>query len=347
MADMIKREPYIHPIPAWKVMLDGKDLTDKLDPRLLSLTIAEKRGDEVDQLDLVLSDADGLLDLPKSGAVLTVQMGWKQGSGLPAGLISKGSYKVDEVTWNGPENTPDQVTIRARSADLTDAFRVRRERSFVGKTVREIISAIAADNGLIPKIDATLGAKVIPALGSGAKSDAALLRALGKRFDAVATVKAGTLIFAPVGGGKTGSGTALPTEEIDRAATGSADYQRVERDSYNGVTANWHDKASGTRKKVTVAGSGTGKAKHLRKVYASEADAKQAADAENSRMGRAKARASIELGHGRPDIFPERPIKLTGFKAEINGHSWIVAECSHSMDGQGGLKSRLTLEAVK
>lgn len=339
MADALKV-----PVAIWKVTLDGKDLTDKISPRLLSLSIREKRGDEADQLDLALDDGDGLLEIPKSGALLKVQMGWKQGSGLPVGLVDKGSYKVDEAQWSGP---PDRTTVRARSADFTDAFRVRRERSFVGKTVNEILSDIASDNGLTPEIDAALGAKTIPALGSGAKSDAALLRLLGKRFDAVATVKAGTLIFAPAGANKSASGQSIPVEIIDRAQTVRIDYQRVEREDYDGVEARWHDKGTGTRKTLKSGHSGSGKPRRLRKVYANQADAQQAADAESSRKNRAKFRATVELAYGRPDIFPERPIKLTGVKPEIAAHDWTVEECEHRMDGSGGSMSRLTLEAAK
>ncbi len=333
------------PIAAWKVTLDGRDLTETLAPMLQSLSISEKRGDEADQLDIVLDDADGLLAIPKKGAVLKVEMGWRQGTGLPAGLVDKGSYKVDEASWKG--GSPDQITVRGRSADMTDAFRVRRERFFVGKTVRAIISAIAADNGLTPNVEESLGAKTIPALGSGAKSDAALLKALGKRFDAVATIKAATLIFAPIGSGKTATGKDLPVETIDRSQTdGTGDYSRVDQNDASGVTAAWHDKGSGTRKTVTVDGGGEGKARRLRKVYANEADAKQAATAENSRIARTKAKMTLKLAYGRPDLFPERPIKLTGFKPEIEAHDWIVAECSHSMDGSGGSATSLTLEAV-
>ena len=48
-------------IADWRVTLDGKDLSDRLRPRLVSLSLSEKRGDEADQLDIVLSDADGML----------------------------------------------------------------------------------------------------------------------------------------------------------------------------------------------------------------------------------------------------------------------------------------------
>jgi len=335
---------YQHAIAAWKVALDGKDLTEAMAPRLISLSISEKRGDEADQLDIMLHDSDGGLEIPASGAVLKVELGWKQGSGLPTGLIDKGSYKVDEAQWRGP---PDQVTVRARSADLTDAFRVRRERSFVGKTVNEIVSAIASDNGLKPSIEEALGAKMVPALGSGAKSDAALLRLLGKRFDAVATVKAGTLIFAPVGSGKTASGKALPVETIDRNQTVSITYERIERVKHDGVEARWHDTSTGERKALISGKTGDGKPKRLRKVYASEADARHAAEAEAKRIGRAKAKATIEMAYGRPDIFPERPIRLTGVKDEIAAQDWIVAECEHRMDASGGMMSKLMLEAAK
>lgn len=331
------------PVAAWQVTLDGTDLTDTMAPRLISLTIAEKRGGEADQLDIVLHDADGRLEIPKKGATLKVRLGWKQGTGLPIGLIDKGTFKVDEANWTG---NPDQITIRARSADMTGTIRVRRERSFVGKTVKDVISQIATDNGLRPSIEQALGAKVIPALGSGAKSDAALLSALGKRFDAVATIKAATLIFAPIGSGKSAGGKALALETIDRSQTdGSGDYSRIDQNDRAGVSAQWHDKATGTRKRVQVDGGGEGRPKRLRKVYASEADAKQAARAENSRLARQVAKMTTKLAYGRPDIFPERPITLTGFKSEIVARKWVVAECTHTMDGQGGLSSSLVMEA--
>lgn len=333
------------PFATWRVMLDGKDMTDKLNPRLLSASISEKRAEEADQLDIVLHDADGLLDLPKSGVELEVAMGWQRGAGLPLGLVPKGRFRVDEAKWSG---TLDTVTIRARSADFTDAFRVRRERSFVGKSVQDVLAAIAGENGLGTAIDAALGGKTIPALGPGAKSDAALLMLLGKRFDAVATVKQGKLIFAPIGKGKAPGGGTIPAVTIDRAETNGAEYERIERENYGGVIAVWHDKATGHRQEVQIGGSGKSdaKPKRIRKTFASETDARHAAEAEYSRLTRAQAKLSFTLPLGRPDIYPETPVTVTGFKTEINVRKWVVAEASHTMDGSGGLISRLALEAL-
>ena len=41
-----------HPIPAFRVALNGRDLTARIAPRLLDLTLTEQRGDEADQLDI-------------------------------------------------------------------------------------------------------------------------------------------------------------------------------------------------------------------------------------------------------------------------------------------------------
>ena len=112
------------------------------------------------------------------------------------------------------------------------------------------------------------------------------------------------------------------------------------------MTARWHNRETGARETVTIGGKGEGRPVRLRQVYASESDARQAAIAENSRLARQLAKMTIKLCYGRPDIFPERPVTLSGFKTEIDSRRWVVAECSHTMDGSRGLVTGLSLEAA-
>ena len=56
-------------IPDFRITLDGKDLTSKIEPRLQALNISECRQDEADTLDLTLDDHDGQLAIPNRGAV--------------------------------------------------------------------------------------------------------------------------------------------------------------------------------------------------------------------------------------------------------------------------------------
>jgi len=333
------------PIPraAWRVTLDGKDMTGRMAPRLLSLSLNEKRGNEADQLDIVLDNVDGKLAMPPTGVTLKVALGWERGpAGLPIGLIDKGDFIVDERSAAGP---PDTIRIRARSADLRGNFRVRRERAFVGQSVGYVVKLLAAENGLTERIDPDLAGETIEALGHGAKSDAALLQDLGRRFDAVATVKGGYLIFSAIGKGETATGLKIPALSIARRDCGGFRFEEADRGQYGGVVAKWHNIATGQQEKV-VAGSEHPAPKRLRKVYASESSALQAATAELKRMKRGKARISFPLSLGRPDIYPDRAITLTGYMPEINALSWLVAETTHNMDGKGGLDTRLQLETA-
>lgn len=326
-------------IPDWRVTLDGKDLTERMRPRLVSLTISEKRGDEADQLDIVLDDTDGMLAIPREGALLAVALGWKQGRDVTPGMIDKGSYKVDDVTHSGP---PDQIRIRARAADFTSQIRNRREQSWKNTTLGAVLKDIAGRNGLTPKVAAELAAIALGSISQSRESDVAFLRRLGREYDAVATIKDRHLIFARKGAGTTASGKALPTLTLTRRSGDGHNWQRQKRDGQEGVTASWHDRKGAKRKTITV-GKADG-AKKLRKVYPDEASAKRAAIAERDRLKRAPATLDLKLALGRPDAYPECRVSASGFKDEIDATTWLIAEVAHRLDSGGGFTSDLKME---
>lgn len=329
----------INNIPDWRVLLDGTDLTDRMRPRLISLSLSEKRGDEADQLDIVLSDADGRLAIPKEGAVLQVQLGWKQGRDVTVGLIDKGSFKVDDVTHSGP---PDQITIKARAADFTSEIRNRRSQSWKDTTLGKVLQEVAGRNALTARITPALASIALPVVSQSRESDIAFLRRLGRENDAVATIKDKHLIFAPKGAGQTSTGQTLPTLTITRASGDGHCWQRQKRDGQEGVTATWHDKKEGKRKPVTI-GKADG-AKKLRKVHPDEASAKRAATAERDRLKRAPENFDIKLVLGRADLFPEARAKVIGFKDAIDATIWLVSEVTHRLDKGGGFISDLKME---
>ena len=326
-------------IADYRVMLGGKDLTDAIRPRLVSLTLTDKRNGEADQLDIVIDDGDGTVAIPPAGVTLHLHLGWRQGNDVTVGLIDKGSYIVDEVEHSGP---PDQITIRARSADMTSAIRTRREKSWHGTTLGAIVADVARRNRLTPRCAPALAAIVIPALAQSRESDMALLRRLGRQHDAVATVKRGTLIFADIGAGTTASGAALPAVTIRRSQGDRHSYRVEKRDEGAGVSASWHDRKAAKKKTVTV--GGTDKPKALAKVHGSEAAAKKAAAAEYGRTQRAARKLSFDLALGRPDIYPEQRLKAVGFKSAIDAIPWLIAEVTHSLNERGFVTS-LQMEA--
>ncbi|WP_121120071.1 contractile injection system protein, VgrG/Pvc8 family [Croceibacterium ferulae] len=328
-------------IPDWRVTLDGVDLTDRIRPRLVSLSLSEKRGDEADQLDIVLSDADGQLAIPPEGAVLRVHLGWRQGSDVIPGLIDKGAFKVDDVTHSGP---PDQIAIKARAVDFTSDIRNRRSHSWRRTTLGAVLQAVAGRNGLTARVAADLGAISLPAVHQSRESDIAFLRRLGREHDAVATIKAGTLIFARTGAGRTTSGQSLPTIALTRRSGDGHNWQRQKREEQKGVTATWQDRRAAKRQAVTV-GAADG-AKRLRRVYPDEASARRAAEAERARLARAPATLDMQLTLGRPDAFPEARVTASGFKPEIDATTWLISEVTHRLDKSGGFRTDLRMETA-
>ena len=83
--------------------------------------------------------------------------------------------------------------------------------------------------------------------------------------------------------------------------------------------------------------------KRLKDTYGSEAEAQAAAKAEMGRINRAKATMGLKLALARPDLMPQTPLKLQGFKAEIDDTPWLVVKIQHEL-GDGGFTSKLTLE---
>lgn len=339
-------------IAAVRVVVDGTDITPVLEGkvpqpngrpprrRLVSLGISEKRGEEADQLDLVIDDTDGAVALPPTGAKIHVWLGWKQGSEVTAGLVDKGWFIVDEVAHGGP---PDLVTIRARSADFISDLKTRREKSWHGTTLGAIVTEVAQRHQLTPRCAASLAGIAITAKAQNRESDLAFLRRLGRERGAVAKIARGVLIFSPISAGVTATGKPIATVTIARCDGDAHQYSRQKRDDVPGVKATWHNRKSGKREHF-VAGKTDG-AKVLSKVHANEDDARTAANAAHSRAGREPVSLTMTLALGRPDIHPETKAHITGYKAAIDAVSWLVVEVTHTL-GDRGYVTGIRLEAA-
>ncbi len=88
--------------PVWRITLDGKDLGERINPRFMDLSLNECRGDEADQLDLTLSDHDGLLEVPNRNATIALRTGQQLRVGAPTNgcrtyLAIRGGVVVDAV----------------------------------------------------------------------------------------------------------------------------------------------------------------------------------------------------------------------------------------------------------
>nr|DAN48290.1 MAG TPA: tail protein [Caudoviricetes sp.] len=381
---MLDFERKNHRTPAFKVVISTKDkkqqdITQVVSSRLINLSLTDNRGLEADTLDLELSDHDGKLALPPRNAIISLALGWK---GKP--LIDKGQYSVDEVQFSGGAGSADRLTIRARAADLKGSFSEQKERSFDKKTLGEIIDTIAKENKLKSQVEKELANRFIDHIDQTNESDINLLTRLADEHGAMCTVKNGTLLFMPLGKGKTVTGKDIPLRKITRKNGDNYNFSIVESENYKAVRVYWHDTTTGKRGEIiidkntkivkkqrmtkgrtlkdgTVKGrrltkikyntieqkapveSDNDKIKSLRVTYPSEARAITVAKSAFDKLKRGVATFSLNLALGEPDLMPETPISLSGFKAEIDATNWLIARVTHNLS-DGGLTSQIECE---
>lgn len=219
--------------PAYQIAVDGIDTTAAIQDRLISLTITDNRGFEADQVDIVLDDSDGKLELPPRGAAVRISIGWQD-----SGLVDKGSYTVDEISHSG---SPDTLTIRARSADVCAGLSAQHERSWHYAMLRDIVQTIADENQLVPMISTQLAGQFVDHIDQSNESSANLLTRLARMFDAIAAVKNGCLLFIPAGAGISASGKPISGVVINRESGDSHHFSIADRETYTRVKASYYD----------------------------------------------------------------------------------------------------------
>lgn len=348
--------------PDFMLKVNSRDVTTNIRDRLISLTLTDNRGFEADQLDIELDDADGKLAMPVRGAEVTLFLGWKGQA-----LIGKGSFTVDEVEHHG---TPDTMTIRARSADFRGSLNSRREDSYHETTLGEIVMRIAARNNLQAMLADGFAEIAVAHIDQTQETDAKFLTRLATLYGAVAAVKAGRLLFIRPGNGVTISGKPIPQMTITRKDGDRHTFSIADRGAYTGVSASWLHTKDPKPKKVKL--KRKPKIKHLRAlehpaakktkakavktpearegdylagsednvytlttVYATKAAAMRAAKAKWEKLQRGVAEFTLSLAMGRADIFPETPVRVSGFKAVIDAQPWIISKVTHSLNGSG------------
>ena len=359
-----------HLTPQAELTIDGRRFGTQAMSRIISISLTDKRGFEADELTIELDDHDGTIAIPKTGSKITLKLGYQE-----TGLVEKGEYLVSEFTASG---SPDRLSITARAADLAEALAEQVEKSWHKQTLYQIIETIAKKHKYDYLISKDYQNAKIEHIDQTNESDASFMSRLAEQYDAIATIKNGKLLFIPAGESQTASGQPILPTTITRASGDSHSFTYSSSNSYQAVRAYYTDKKTGQKKEVivnkdnaypnkkttqqtkTVKGK-TFKAKKkendnqkvntegqkiktLRHLYATESGAWSGARGAFKKIQRGVAEFSITLAVGRPDLYPETPAVVQGFKPEIDAEAWLITEVSHKIDS-GGYTASIQFEA--
>lgn len=361
--------------PAARLTIDGKPFGTDAQSRIISINLTDKSGFEADELTVTLSDHDGRLAFPPISAEIRLFLGYKE-----TGLVDKGSYKITELSWSG---APDTLTLTALAADVSDKFSEARERSWHKTDLKKIIETIAAEHGYIPIVGKAWQSEKIAHIDQSNESNAAFLSRLAERYDAIATVKHGRLLFVSAGEAATADGKPLPAVRIVRQSGDSYSFKQTDTESYNGVRAYYIDRKTNKKHEIVItednydpikktvtktyryktkrkdgkthkttvkeiketkkADISGKKIKTLRHTYQSPKTAATGARAAFKKLKRGALEFEITLAAGRPDIAPRKPRHPARLQAR-NRRGKMGGRGSRPHAGRGRLHHRRQAE---
>lgn len=314
--------------PDYRIVVDDKDITDKINKNLKSLTVEDNAGLNSDTLTLVVADPDNTLVIPPQGATIECWMGYAGST-----LVYMGKYIADSPEY---VIAPNALTLKARAADIYNSTseKGRKTASWDNTNLGAVVAAVAADMGLSAAVDDALGSLVIDHIDQTDESNLHFVTRLAKLFDATAKPAGGSLVFTRAGSMLSASGLPLPSLTIGRSSLApGARYSESGRGKYDGVEAVWHDTGTGEKKGYSTGGQTP---KKLRGTYSSQEAASSAAAAENSRLQRDRCKFDITLRPGNAAVRAEMVIvtDATFMKPELIG-TWTVRKATQTITRKG------------
>lgn len=326
--------------PAFKVLVNGIDITGRIDDRMLGITINDAAGVSADTVQIELDDRDNLIAEPPDGALISVMMGYE---GLP--LVPMGVFVLDSIDY---ALAPDRITLRGKAANFGGSLKDQKSRNWDNKTIGQIVTTIAGEHGLEARVAERFEPIKYEYLAQKSESDINFLTRLGREHDALVTIKevpdkGSALLFIGRGEGKTASGLTLPQTWIfkNQLMPGSR-VTKNKANTYKAVRAYWQNKETGEKEAVTV-GEGT-PVYEITHPHASKDAAKRAAKAKLDEETRKAHGISLSL-IGNPLLRAEGQMLAVGLRPSIPV-VWSIKTVTHTLKN-GGYTTRIEGELPK
>lgn len=363
-----------------------QDITQVVSSRLINLSLTDNRGLEADTLELELSDHDGKLALPPRNATISLALGWKGKPLIDKGQYSvdevqfsggagsadrltiraraadlKGSFSEQKERSFDKKTLGDIIDTIAKENQLKSQCEKKLANTFIAHIDQtnesdiNLLSRLAEDHGAMCTVKN--GTLLFMPLGQGNTATGKpiplrkITRKSGDNYNfSIAeseNYKAVRAYWHDTDTGKRGEITVdentkiVKKQRMTKGRTlknGTVKGRRLSKRKYNTIEQ---------QEPIT---SDNAQIKSLRHTYASERTAITAAKSAFDKLKRGVATFSLNLAFGEPDLIPETPIELSGFKAEIDNTNWLITQVTHSITDNGytcGVEMELKIDEEK
>ena len=327
--------------PVFKIMHEGKDITDRFNDRTTQIQIDLTSGNgQSDTCKISVDDRDFRVTSPEVGAWLEVYLGYAE-----TGLDLTNAFEIATVTYEWP---PKSISITGTGIGFQTALKAPAMRAFDNQTLGDIVGEIAKSGGVLPIVSPGLANKVVPFLNQTA-SPLHLLHELERRFGAVAKFDSGRLTFVERDSFKAADGRDLNIIRLGPEDFARGSVRHEERGRYSGVKASWFDKDKNETVWIEEMASGPIREDgggpelppfRMGRTFNSREEAVDAARSQVGALRRSMGEVNVVLARGQPWIRDSMRLVIERMRDGING-SYTIDTATHTFTKDVGLSTTL------
>jgi phage protein D len=314
---------------AYRIVIDGNDVSSAFNPLLISLTITDSDGGKADTCELELDDTGGQIALPAPGAAIEALLWWVDPpAGASAGAVQFTGV-TDEPKSHGSRSRGRVLSISAKSADLKGKGKHKNSKHKDNSSFGDVAKQWGSAAGYQVSVDSSLAAVQRDYWTMANES----FLAWGTRIadDLGATFKTAfpKAAFVPLDSGSSASGAALA------GVTATAGINLIEwdvaptlsRGIYQNAKVRWYDHAK-AQWNVASESVGDGVAE------ADLTDTFKAAD-----QGRATTRAKGRAAKTKRKKGEGHSVEIDGDPGAMSQANLTIAGARPGVDGQYRIKT--------
>jgi len=296
--------------PIFKLEANGADITESLQKNTVSISFSDEDGNQSDEITIKVA---GDFKRPKYQDELKLWLGYKESNLFYCGLFKVQSTERDNYS----------LTINASGADFSSALKQKRDTSYEKVSLKDVAEIVADRNSL--KLKSDFDDMFLPHLSQTNESDLHMMKRLSSDYNAIFSIKNGTLIFLKRIKENMAS-KELPVFEIDIGECESYTIKYSDKTIYGACEASWQDTKANKVQSVTV-GNGIPVLK-LNGHFKTAAEAQLKAEAKLQNANRGTKSGTISM-YGR-EIYAGGMLRLSGVGEDDGEYS--IKSVNHTLD---------------
>jgi len=326
----------------YSVKVGGIDITPRLLPILISLSVSDRAGQSSDSASFEIDDTGGRTILPQPGAPVEIMLGWEHSG---AGVVFRGT--VDEVNARGGRSGRT-LTISAKGMDTREKAKQGQRRHFDNATIGDAMKKAGQAAGLTVNVDPALASIQRPYIALDDESFVAFGERIAREVGGTFKIVGDQAILAKRNGGQAAGGGALPTVT---AAWGDNlhDYSispLLGRPVEKEALTRWYDyrKAAWKQEKAETGTEGGVTVKPARFSEPDAGRAKEQAKSNAAESDRRSGEGTVTI-EGNIAAQPEGLCIVAGCRPGVDG-TYRIEGVDHQYS-RGGFTTRLELRQPK